>query len=66
MLDGNLYIPDPNQVGFVDYTNADYRLAPQSVAAGVGEDLSHIFNFDFDATWFDLGLQLEPMLETCS
>jgi len=46
-IPGNLYIQDPNQVGFVDYAQGDYRITSSSPAAGVGDDLSSIFTDDY-------------------
>jgi len=59
-LDGNLYLQDPTEVGFIDRDGGDYHLAQTSPAVGTGEDLSAIFTDDFDGNdrgdgSFDMG-----------
>ena len=47
-LDGNLYVQDPAEVGFVDLAAGDFHLTADSPAVGAGEDLSDRFTDDIE------------------
>ncbi|MDP6934931.1 MAG: hypothetical protein QGG40_18565, partial [Myxococcota bacterium] len=47
-IEGNLYVQDPTQVGFVDFEDGDFHLEESSPAVGAGENLGHVFTGDFD------------------
>jgi hypothetical protein len=47
-IEGNLYLQDPLEVGFVDVLGADYHLEHGSPAIATGENLSELFTDDFE------------------
>ena len=47
-IEGNLYLQDPLEVGFVDVLGADYHLENGSPAIATGANLSELFTDDFE------------------
>ncbi|MGB0640852.1 MAG: putative metal-binding motif-containing protein [Myxococcota bacterium] len=59
-IEGNLYLQEPEDVGFVDFSGGDFHLTEDSEAVDAGEDLSDFLNTDMDGTErrfgpFDMG-----------
>ena len=59
-IEGNLYLRNPLEVGFVDAIGGDYHLDQGSPAIATGENLSEIFTDDFEGNErtdgaFDMG-----------